>query len=101
MDLLVSLAKTSSTYENASKHAAEFVSLPWLHSIDPPWLDWQPELHSESAILNVCKSLKKAVGIKYIEKSFQLLLKLPKEEQMAWKLHIFRVSLVRYCDSLI
>ena len=73
---------------------AEVAYLPWVDSIDPPWFDWKPTVHSEKELKAIKRTLGTAMENGFTVNAIKLILKLPRTEHMSWKIHIFRTALV-------
>ena len=82
-------------HDNLLKLFLEVASIPWLHSIDPPWFDFKPVTHDEATLLGFNRTLKKPCHSKLIGRSLKLISLLGKHLPCStWLSHVFRVALV-------
>ena len=73
---------------------AEVAYLPWVDSIDPPWFDWQPRIHSARELRAIRCTLKSIMDNEVTPGAIELILQLPGTDHISWKIHIFRSAIV-------
>ena len=96
--ILKLLIYTNSVEKKLGQIFLEIVSLPWLHSIDPPWFDFEPSFFNQDDLLQLY-NLTKSSNEKLIQKkSLKIMSVLPiYSESPAWITHVVRHTLVSFC----
>eukprot|EP00112_Aurelia_sp_Birch-Aquarium-sp1_P011525 Seg2422.1 transcript_id=Seg2422.1/GoldUCD/mRNA.D3Y31 product="Serine/threonine-protein kinase ATR" protein_id=Seg2422.1/GoldUCD/D3Y31 len=92
---VVTLFNCSKTEINGKPYDGilEMVYLPWVNSIDPPWFDWTPRLHTETELRSLYTRLQSSIDNQYIEMAIKMILKLSNKDHVQWKVHMFRTAL--------